>query len=57
MDEFNPGDIVYLRSGSPKMTVIKVDGVGTRWITVVWVAYGKSKMEERCLPSFAFKRA
>ncbi len=45
-DEFKPGDIVQLKSGSPKMTVTSVGtilGVPRAWCT--WSEGGKSQSE------------
>lgn len=43
MDEFKAGDVVYLKSGSPKMVVEGVAEGGT-WVKVVYSSYESNEI-------------
>lgn len=47
---FVPGDIVYLKSGSPRMTVLScVNGQ----VSVIWSDYNSKKIERDTIPDIA----
>jgi len=48
MDEFRTGDIVYLKSGSPKMTVETVHDADK--LTVTWITDGGKLVVSRIFP-------
>lgn len=50
IETFTPGDVVYLKSGSSRMTIIKVEG---NVATVVWSAYGTPHIEQKDIPCVA----
>jgi hypothetical protein len=50
--EFEPGDIVYLISGSSKMTVVEVDYLTCR---VMWNPFGSSEIKTLDLPKIALR--
>lgn len=44
-DTFKPGDIVELKSGSPKMTVVMVSNEGNVWCT--WYDFNTNTWREQ----------
>lgn len=51
---FKPGDLVYLKSGSPKMTVTRGN---EETVEVIWSAYGSDKIQTMVVPTVALKAA
>lgn len=52
------GDIVYLKSGSPKMTIIEVrGGPASFMVKVAWIDYNSGLVKKLTAPSDAFKSA
>lgn len=47
---FNPGDVVQLKSGSPALTVIELQGSD---VNVVWYAEEVGEFRTRILPAIA----
>jgi hypothetical protein len=47
---FKPGDLVYLKSGSPKMTVVSAT---EDYVRVVFCVYGTDKITEQQIPAVA----
>jgi uncharacterized protein YodC (DUF2158 family) len=47
---FSPGDVVALKSGSSRMTVVSVDGDTA---TVLWSEYSTKDIHERVFPLVA----
>lgn len=45
------GSIVHLKSGSPRMTVVKVNN---SWLTTAWCVFGTGQMQYCKLPIEAF---
>jgi uncharacterized protein YodC (DUF2158 family) len=55
MDKIVEGDTVYLKSGSPKMTVVKVDELTA---TVIYCAYGTNNIVwDDFVPLIALRKA
>ena len=53
---FQIGDVVYLKSGSPRMTVVSMHPDNPD-ITVAWVVYGTGELKHAVLPVLALKLA
>jgi len=53
-----PGDILHLKSGSPKMVVVGIQtiGVDIPLITTTWVAFNTGVPHQITAPLVAFKR-
>lgn len=52
---FQAGDVVYLKSGSPRMTVTTV--VANSAVRVVWVVYNTGELQTADLPHDALRLA
>lgn len=55
-DDINVGDLVYLKSGSPKMTVVSIDEQNSK-CRCMWIRYGGGKLHDEFLPTSALKKA
>jgi uncharacterized protein YodC (DUF2158 family) len=53
--KFEMGDVVYLKSGSPKMTVTCV--IANTAVRCVWVVFGTGELKSADLPHDALKLA
>lgn len=51
------GDVVCLKSGSPKMTVESIDDAEQARVTVVWVQSETGRVQRETFPLEALKRA
>ena len=49
-DFFRPGDVVYLRSGSIKLTV-GASVTGSSLVTVYWMVYGSGELRFTDVPA------
>jgi len=55
--QFVVGTVVYLRSGSPKMTVIKTVYTNRKSdVTCQWIAYGTTELQTATFPHSAVRR-
>lgn len=52
-EEFKPGDLVYLISGSPKMVVVGSNENETR---VLWCQYGTDKIQDQTVPTVVLRK-
>ena len=50
------GDVVCLKSGSPKMTVESIDDAAQARVTVVWVPFETGRVQRETFPLEALKR-
>lgn len=59
--KFEPGDLVYLKSGSQKMTVLRIlgedDGYYDNTVVTGWMVYETATMREHEFPSEALELA
>ena len=51
------GDVVYLKSGSPKMTVERIDDAEQARVTVVWMQFETGRVQRETFPLEALRRA
>lgn len=51
---FQVGDVVHLKSGSPRMTVVSMHPDNPD-ITVAWVVYNTGELKQAVLPVLALK--
>lgn len=51
---FNEGDVVYLKSGSAKMTVVRVFG---NMVDTTWIHYATGEARNMSAPVAAFRHA
>lgn len=57
MNQFNTGDVVQLKSGGPKMTVVKVDDFESGSLIVVCSWFVGTKKETASFPPDALEKA
>ncbi len=51
---FAVGDVVYLRSGSPRLTVISIVP-NVAYVEVAWIVYESGELRKATLPEAAFE--
>lgn len=52
-EEFKPGDLVYLKSGSPRMVI---SAVAELHCHVFWCRYGSDEVQERTIPKIVLRK-
>jgi len=53
-NQFKAGDRVYLKSGSPRMVIISINGENCRCI---WIMYGSDRLNDAEIPALALRLA